>query len=133
LNIRTLFSGEDHALGARHRAPSLPEERCLPHPGGLCHSIRGRHLGSWIPLRLVCAGVSVDYRSYTDSGISTVSGLHLLPGGRSEHHMCPPTLQEESLPAENALTTETQERVSLPGLLIEANRITRGISSNYNN
>jgi hypothetical protein len=35
-----------------------------------------------------------------------------------------PSLQEESLPAESTLTTETQERASLPGLLIEANIIT---------
>jgi hypothetical protein len=35
-----------------------------------------------------------------------------------------PSLQEESLPAESTLNTETQERVSLPGLLIEANIIT---------
>ena len=41
-----------------------------------------------------------------------------------------PSLKEESLPAESALTTETQERSSLPGLLIEANRITRGTRSN---
>jgi hypothetical protein len=41
-----------------------------------------------------------------------------------------PSLQEESLPAESALTTETQERASLPGLLIETNRITRRTSSN---
>jgi hypothetical protein len=41
-----------------------------------------------------------------------------------------PSLQEESLPEESALTTETQERASLPGLLIEANRITRRTSSN---
>ena len=38
--------------------------------------------------------------------------------------ICAPSLQEESLPAESALTTETQERASLPGLLIEANIIT---------
>jgi hypothetical protein len=44
--------------------------------------------------------------------------------------ICAPFLHEESLPAESALMTETQERSSLPGLLIEANRITRGISSN---
>ena len=43
---------------------------------------------------------------------------------------CAPSLKEESLPAESALTTETQERVSIPGLLIEANKITRGTSSN---
>jgi hypothetical protein len=41
-----------------------------------------------------------------------------------------PSLQEESLPAESALTTETQERATLPGLLVEANRITKGTSSN---
>jgi hypothetical protein len=32
-----------------------------------------------------------------------------------------PSLQEESLPAESILNTETQERASLLGLLIEAN------------
>jgi hypothetical protein len=41
-----------------------------------------------------------------------------------------PSLQEESLPAENTLTTEAKERASLPGLLIEANRVTGGRSSN---
>jgi hypothetical protein len=35
-----------------------------------------------------------------------------------------PSLQEESLPAESSLTTETKERASLPGLLIGANIIT---------
>jgi hypothetical protein len=40
-----------------------------------------------------------------------------------------PSLPEESLPAESALTTGTQERVGLPGMLIEANRITWGTSS----
>ena len=45
--------------------------------------------------------------------------------------ICAPTLQEESLPAESAQTTETQERASLPGLLIEANRITGGTISNH--
>jgi hypothetical protein len=32
-----------------------------------------------------------------------------------------PSLQEESLPAERTLNTETQERASLSDLLIEAN------------
>jgi hypothetical protein len=32
-----------------------------------------------------------------------------------------PFLQEDSLPAESTLNTETQERGSLPGLLIKAN------------
>ena len=44
--------------------------------------------------------------------------------------ICAPSLQEESLPAESALTTETQERPRLPGLLTEANRITGETSSN---
>jgi hypothetical protein len=39
-------------------------------------------------------------------------------------HIWAPSLQEESLPAENTLTTEAKERASLPGLLIEANRVT---------
>jgi hypothetical protein len=39
-------------------------------------------------------------------------------------------LQEESLPAQSALTTDTRERASLPGLLIEANIIAKGTSSN---
>ena len=39
--------------------------------------------------------------------------------------ICAPSLQGESLPAESALTIETQERGSLPGLLVEAKRITR--------
>jgi hypothetical protein len=43
--------------------PSLPEERCPPCPGGLCWSTWGSHLSFWIPLRLVCAGESVEYRS----------------------------------------------------------------------
>ena len=35
-----------------------------------------------------------------------------------------PSLQEKSLTTESTLTTGTQKRASLPGLLIEANRIT---------
>jgi hypothetical protein len=34
------------------------------------------------------------------------------------------------LPAENTLSTETKDRARLPGLLIEANIITWGTSSN---
>jgi hypothetical protein len=35
-----------------------------------------------------------------------------------------PSLLEESMPAESTLNIETQERSSLPGLLIEANIMT---------
>jgi hypothetical protein len=40
-----------------------------------------------------------------------------------------PSLQEEGLPAQSALTTGTQERVGLSGVLTKANRITGGTSS----
>ena len=40
-----------------------------------------------------------------------------------------PSLQEESFPAENTLPTETKESATLPGLLIEANRVTWSTSS----
>jgi hypothetical protein len=43
--------------------------------------------------------------------------------------LCAPSLKQESLPAETALTTGTQERVGLPGVLTEANRITEATSS----
>jgi hypothetical protein len=43
--------------------------------------------------------------------------------------ICAPSLQEESLPSESTLNTESQERAWLPGLLTEANRITGGTSS----
>jgi hypothetical protein len=44
--------------------------------------------------------------------------------------ICAPSLQEERLPAESTLNTETQKRSRIPGLLREANRITGGTSSN---
>jgi hypothetical protein len=43
--------------------------------------------------------------------------------------LCAYSLQEESLPAESTLTTETQVRAAVPKLLTEANRITGGTSS----
>jgi hypothetical protein len=43
--------------------------------------------------------------------------------------LCAPSLSEERWPAESTLTTETQERVGLPRVLTEANRITGGTSS----
>jgi hypothetical protein len=39
-------------------------------------------------------------------------------------------MQEESFPAESALTTGTQVRVALTGVLAEANGITEGTTSN---
>jgi hypothetical protein len=110
------------------QAPSLPEDRCPPHPGGLCWSTWGSHLGSRIPLRLVCTS-ECGLQKLPASGTVPVSGLNLMPGSRSKCQISV-YLQEESLSAESAQTTETQETASLPGLLIEANRIMRGTSSN---
>jgi hypothetical protein len=45
------------------QAPSLPEERCPSHQGGLPLSIHQSHLPSRISPRLVCTGESVDDRS----------------------------------------------------------------------
>jgi hypothetical protein len=66
-------------------APFLPEERCPPHPGRLCQRTWGSNLGSRIPPRLVCAGESVDYRSYTASGTgrsNTTAGADPVSGSR---------------------------------------------------
>jgi hypothetical protein len=43
--------------------------------------------------------------------------------------LCAPSLQEEILPVESVLTTETQERIGLSGVLTEDNRIIGGTSS----
>ena len=59
-------------------------------------------------------------------------GLHLHPKGRSEFQtsvFCAPSLKGKSLLAESTLPTGIQERVWLPGVLTEANRITGGTSS----
>ena len=70
------------------RAPSLPEERCLPHPGGLYRSTWESHFGSRIPQRVVCAGESVDYRSYTASRADPISGSrHLAPSQPEERYL----------------------------------------------
>jgi hypothetical protein len=85
---QTLFQAPDI------REPSLPEERYPP--GRALTEHLGEPFGFWIPQRIVCAGESVDYRSYTAyrtgrsetaSGIGPVSGLHLQSVGRSEHQI----------------------------------------------
>jgi hypothetical protein len=44
--------------------------------------------------------------------------------------ICVPSMQEENLPAESTMNTETEERPTLTGLLTEANRNTVGTISN---
>jgi hypothetical protein len=64
-------------------------------------------------------------KSNIESGTGSLLGLHLQPGGRAE-------LQTSvHLPSESTLTTETQERVGLPGMMTEANRFTGGIFSSH--
>jgi hypothetical protein len=53
-------SGADPILGSRHLGPSLPEEKCLPHPGGLCRSTWGSHPWSGNSQRLDCVGESAN-------------------------------------------------------------------------
>ena len=55
---------------------------------------------------------------YACSGSLTVASWDKLKGDGV------PSLQQESFPAENTLPTETKESATLPGLLIEANRVT---------
>jgi hypothetical protein len=92
------------------RAPSLPEERCLPLTGGLCQSTWMSHLGSWIPQRLICTGESVDYRSYTASrkGRSdTASAADPFSGSRYRGNF--PTRGEVSALPGRALLEHLQE------------------------
>jgi hypothetical protein len=97
------------------RSGILPARRALPE-----------HLGkpSWFPdpFETSLPTWECELQKWTASGTGPVSGLHLQEAG--------PSLQEENLPAESVQTTETQERSSLPGLLKEANRISRETSSN---
>jgi hypothetical protein len=112
---------------------SAPPRRVLPEhlgePFWLLHpSETSLHRGECGLQKLTAFGKG---QSDTVSGRGPVLGLHLLPEGMSECQISvQPSLQEESSPAESALTTETQERTSLPGLLIEANIITGRTSSN---
>jgi hypothetical protein len=102
-----------------------PEERCPP----------GRalpeHLGEpyWVPdpsetsLRRWEYGLQSQH-SFWDRPSSSAKRQVWMPD------ICVPSLQEERVPAESALTTETRERARLPDLLTEANRTTGGTRSN---
>jgi hypothetical protein len=89
--------------------PSRGEVSALT--GRACRSTRGSHLGSWIHLRLVCTGGvwSTETNSFWDKPCFRPSSS----AGRQVQtpDICAPFLKEESLPAESALTTETQEKL----------------------
>jgi hypothetical protein len=89
-------------------------------------------LGSLIPPRLLCAGESVDYRSYTDYGQAPLWAFIFCQEADPNNRYLStfPAREVLDLTAESALTTETQERAGLPGLLIEVSKMTRGTSSN---
>jgi hypothetical protein len=118
-------SGTDSVLASDIWAPFPARGEVAGWEGTDLQSRSESHLVSRVPWRPVCEGELPDCRGNTSSGTDPVSGLHLQPGGK-----CAPFLQEESLPAEWTLTTETQERAGLPGLVTEANRITGGTRSN---
>jgi hypothetical protein len=75
-------------------------------------------------------------REYGVEKLHSFQGRHLFRPSSSARRQVQmpdigaPSLQEECLPAESTLTTESQERASHPGLLIETNRITGRTSSN---
>jgi hypothetical protein len=89
---RDTASGADPISGSRHMGTFLakgevsdPPRRALPS--------WGNHLLSGNSQRLVCVGESADYRnciafgtgrSNKASGTGPVSGLYILPGGRTE-------------------------------------------------
>jgi hypothetical protein len=69
--------------------------------------------------------------------MQTVEEIHLLGQAifwaciiTKEADVCAPSMQGESLSAESTLSTASQERAGLPGLLTEANRIIGGTRSN---
>ena len=89
----------------------------------VCRTTRNQDLVSRVSKRPVCPGECTCNRSNIASGTGSLSGLHLQPGGRAE-------LQNSAhLPAESTLTTKTQLKVGLPGVLTEANRNSVGTSS----
>ena len=113
-------SGTDPVLGSRHLGyiPARGEvstRKCSARAGG-----------ETIPQRPVCTSESV--HSFWDRPCFGPSSSAKRQVRMSD--ISTPSLQEESLPAESTLTTETQERTRRPGLLTEANRITGGTSSN---
>jgi hypothetical protein len=103
---------------------------------GVCHAQKGFATASGGDT--LVPGSHRDYsaqvRVWTTEATQIVGQALFRPSSSAKRQVqtpdiCPHSLHEESLPAESALTTETQERASLPGQLIDANRIMRGRSS----
>ena len=81
--------------------------------------------------RLVCAGESVDYRSLQHLGQALFQAfIFWQEGGPNSRYLCTFPVRGELACREGSDHWNSEERSSLPGLLIEANKITRGTSFN---
>jgi hypothetical protein len=128
-----------HFLGSRHPATfpgrgqvSAEPQRDLP---------QHRQKTSWFPdsaesslHRWECGlqkiTPSVAGQSNTASGKGPDLGLHLWPGGGpNTRYLCTFPVREELAYRECSYHWNLEERASLPGLLIEGNKITRGTIS----
>ena len=79
---------------------------------------------SQVPQRPVCAGEPSDCRSSIASG----TGPFFRPSSSARKQMLAPDISAPSMSKERWPEESTQERVGLPRVLTEANRITRGTS-----
>jgi hypothetical protein len=111
------------------QAPSPPEERCPPRRA-LPEQVREP---SWVPDPLETSLHRWECRLQRQHIFWDRPSFGTSSSARRQvwtQDLCAPSLQEESLPAESTLTTETQERAKFLGLLKEDKRITGGTSSN---
>jgi hypothetical protein len=115
--------GQTHVSGSRHPDTFLARGEVATWKGCDCQSRWGSHLVFQVPQRPVCAGEHTDCRGNTSSGTALFQAfIFSQEAGWNARPLC-------TMPAESTLTTKTQERAGLPGLLTEANRIMEGTSS----
>ena len=129
--LRPLVSGNQLLLQSYHAVPEtalIREAEKEVWPGSQVPSSPGEHWAPW--------GQSwwTTQRSPQDSpwDLSISSEWITTSAWRKVRtpDIWAPSLQEEIMPAESTLNTETQEKTSLPGLLIEAKIITWGTRYN---
>jgi hypothetical protein len=110
-------------------APSQPDES-LPPGSALTPGLRWYlHFLSGVSMRLVHTGEAqaTEATKLLGQGPFGPSSSARRYSWTSE--VCAPSLPEDSLPTESALTLGTQERAGLSGVLTETNRLTEGTSS----
>ena len=122
----------------RSRQPATfpARDRCPPGSGGFSLRFRGSHLGSelhgkestQVRVRTTETTASVTGQN-TASGKDPGLGLHLWPGGGPNAKLCTFPERGELACKDCSDHWNSEERASLPGLLIEGNKITRGTIS----